>query len=106
MAAGTAAGVAGLRRVLHRSVVVTLRAGVGAYDHPVVDNALLEQVLRLDDIARRELRDAIDDSLDGGEATPEIVVLIDERLASVAANPDDHISLDDFERELRATRIA
>lgn len=67
---------------------------------------LLEQVMRLDESARRELRDAIEESLDDGYVSPEIAAIIDQRIADADANPDDFVMLDDFEREVRARRSA
>ena len=46
----------------------------------MVDNDLLERVLRLDADARRELRDAIDQSLPVA-VTPQLAALLDARIA-------------------------
>ena len=70
----------------------------------MVDHALLEQVLGLDEAARRELRAVIDDSLDDGFVSPEIAAIIDQRIAEADANPDDFVTLDEFEREVRSRR--
>lgn len=70
----------------------------------MVDHALLRQVLRLDEPARRDLRAAIDDSLDDGYVSPEIAAIIDERIAEADANPSDYVTLDEDEREFRARR--
>lgn len=70
----------------------------------MVDQALLEQVMRLDESARRELRAAIDGSLDDGYVSPEIAAIIDQRIAEADANPDDFVTLDEDERLLRARR--
>ena len=70
----------------------------------MVDHALLEQVLGLDESARRELRAAIDDSLGDGYMSPEIAAIIDQRIADADANPDDYVTLDEFEREARSRR--
>ena len=72
----------------------------------MVDHALLEQVLGLDESARRELRAVIDDSLDDGYVSPEIAAIIDQRIAEADANPDDYGTLDEFEREVRSRRTA
>ena len=72
----------------------------------MVDRALLEQVMRLDESARRELRDAIEDSLDDGYVSPAIAAIIDQRIAEADANPGDSVTLDEFEREVRARRSA
>ncbi|MER3387199.1 MAG: hypothetical protein RIC81_11490 [Microcella pacifica] len=70
----------------------------------MVDRALLAQVLRLDEPTRRELRDAINGSLDDAPVSPVIAAIIDHRVAEADANPDDAVSLDDDERLLRARR--
>ncbi len=73
----------------------------------MVDPTLLEQVLQLDDSARRELRAVIDDSLDDGYVSPEIAAIIDARLAELGPEPSpDSISLDEFMAQVRARRIA
>lgn len=74
------------------------------YDGAMVSHALLEQVLGLDDSARRELRAVIDDSLDDGYVSPEIAAIIDQRIDAAAANPDDYVTLDEDEREVRSRR--
>lgn len=71
-----------------------------------MDQALLERVLQLDADERRELVTAVQESLDDEEPTPEVAALIDERIAETDANPDDFVSLDEFEREVRANRRA
>lgn len=68
----------------------------------MVDHALLEQVLRLDESARRELRAVIDESLDDGCVPPEIAAIVDQRIAEADANPDDYVTLDEDEREVRS----
>jgi hypothetical protein len=70
----------------------------------MVDQALLEQVMRLDESARRELRDALDDSLDDGYVSTAIAAIVDQRIAEADANPDDFVTLDEDERLLRARR--
>lgn len=72
----------------------------------MVNHALLEQVLQLDESARRELRAVIDDSLNEASVPPEIAVIIDHRIAEADANPDDHMTLDAFEREVESRRTA
>lgn len=54
----------------------------------MVDRDLLEQVMRLDVDARRQLRDALDDSLPV-EMTPQLAALLDERIAQATAEPSD-----------------
>ena len=70
----------------------------------MVNHDLLEQVLGLDDSARRELRAAIDDSLGDGYMSPEIAAIIDQRIADAEANPADYVTFDEFEREVRSRR--
>ncbi|MFT3876626.1 MAG: hypothetical protein QM708_09425 [Propioniciclava sp.] len=54
----------------------------------MVDHDLLEQVLSLDADARRDLRDAIDQSLPV-EVTAELAALLDARIAEADAHPED-----------------
>lgn len=70
----------------------------------MVDQALLGQVMRVDESTRRELRDALDDALEDGYVSPEIAAIIDQRIAGADANPDDFMTLDEDERLLRARR--
>lgn len=56
------------------------------YHWRMVDSALLEQVMLLDESARRELRDAIDESLPE-YISPQVVALLEERIAEADANP-------------------
>ncbi|MBC7633583.1 hypothetical protein [Aeromicrobium sp.] len=46
----------------------------------------------------------IDDSLDDGYVSPEIAAIIDQRIADADANPDDYVTLDEDEREVRSRR--
>lgn len=78
--------------------------GIRGYHGCMVDHGLLEQVLQLDESARRELRAVIDASLDDGSVTPETAAIIDQRLAEADANPDEYVTLDDDEREVRSRR--
>lgn len=57
----------------------------------MIDHDLLERVLRLDAEARRELRDAIDQSLPV-EVTPELAALLDDRIAGADAHHEDAAS--------------
>lgn len=70
----------------------------------MVDQVLLEQVLQLDESARRELRAVIDGSLDDGYLSPEIAAVIDQRIADADANSHDYVMLDEDEREIRSRR--
>lgn len=108
-------GVMELRIRVHKRLIAEFRCepisgqprvGGREYHGRMVDQALLEQVMRLDESTRRELRDAIDDSLDDGYVSPEIAAIIDQRIAEADANPDDFVTLDEFEREVRARRSA
>jgi hypothetical protein len=72
----------------------------------MVEHALLEQVLGLDESARRELRAVIDNSLDDGDVTPEIAAIINQRIDEVATNPHDCVTVDQFEHEIRSLRTA
>ena len=71
----------------------------------MVNNPLLEQVMLLDEYARRELRDAIDESLPE-YVSPQIVALLQERIIEADAHPDDYITLDEFKRQLTDRRNA
>jgi hypothetical protein len=68
----------------------------------VVEQTLLERVLRLDGSSRLELWAAIDASFDDGTVDPEVAMVIDQRLATVRAHPRDYLSLDEFEREVNS----
>lgn len=57
----------------------------------MVDQDLMKRVLRLDTDARRELRDAIDQSLPVAEITPELAALLDARIAEADAHPGDSV---------------
>jgi hypothetical protein len=71
----------------------------------MVDPHLLEQVLHLDERERREVRDAIDETLDVGHVSSELAQLLVARIADADAHPDDYITAEELERHLRA-RIA
>lgn len=72
----------------------------------MVDQALLERALRLDESGRRELISVLQDSLGDGEVSPEVAAIIDQRLAAADTTPDQFATLDDFEREVLARRSA
>jgi hypothetical protein len=90
-------------RIMHEA---TSRCRVVPRDNHknMVDHALREQVLKLDDSARRELRAVIDDSLDDGYVSPEIGAVIDQRIAEADANPHAYAPLDEDEHEVRSRR--
>lgn len=67
----------------------------------MVNSALKEQVEQLDEADLIELRGVIDAKLDD-YVLPAIAAIVDQRIAEADANPDDYITLDDFERKLRA----
>lgn len=71
----------------------------------MVDQGLLAEVMKLDESTRRELRDAIDDSLDNAQLSAEIALLIDDRISESVVNAGDSVTLDDDEREVRARRL-
>ena len=71
----------------------------------MVDQGLLAEVMKLDESTRRELRDAIDDSLDNAQLSAEIALLIDDRISESVVNAGDSVNLDDDEREARARRL-
>ncbi|MBX3067383.1 MAG: hypothetical protein KF844_01875 [Cryobacterium sp.] len=68
----------------------------------MVDQGLLAEVMKLDESTRRELRDAIDDSLDNAQLSAEIALLIDDRISESVARASDSVTLDEDEREVRA----
>lgn len=70
----------------------------------MVDHDLLERVLRLDVDARRDLRDAIDESLPV-EVTPELAALLDARIAAADAHPEDGVPWE-IVRDRARTRVA
>ena len=70
----------------------------------MVDQELLERASRLDAEARRELRDALDDS-PPVEITPELAALLDERLADAEAHPEEGIPWEDVRGRMR-TKVA
>jgi hypothetical protein len=72
----------------------------------MMDRALLERALQLDESARRELIALLQESLDDEAVSPEIAALIDERVAEADADPGASVSVIDFEREVRARRQA
>jgi len=55
-------------------------------------------------VDRHELVGFFRDSLDDSAVCPQVAALIDQRLAEADANPDDFMTLDDFEQEVRAAR--
>ncbi|HIZ34537.1 MAG TPA: hypothetical protein H9815_02075 [Candidatus Ruania gallistercoris] len=72
----------------------------------MINRSLLDQALRLDEPARRELIVALQQSLGAEEVAPEVAAIIDHRIAEADADPDDSVSLDDFERQIRSRRSA
>ncbi|MFT4051399.1 MAG: hypothetical protein QM677_04020 [Microbacterium sp.] len=71
----------------------------------MVDRALLEQVMRLDEGTRLELRDAIEASVVDEHLTPDLARLLSERVSEDdAANWDEYVTLEDDERDVRARR--
>jgi hypothetical protein len=71
----------------------------------MVDRALLEQVMQLDEGTRLELRDAIEASVVDDYLTPDLAELLAQRVAEDdAANWREYVTLEDDEREIRAHR--
>lgn len=75
------------------------RIGGYGYHWPMVDRALLEQVMKLDAGTRLELRDAIEASMVDEYLTPELAALLDERLAEDDAASQDYVSREELERQ-------
>ncbi|KAB1653851.1 hypothetical protein F8O01_14600 [Pseudoclavibacter chungangensis] len=67
----------------------------------MVDHELLERVLSLDADSRRELRDAIDESLPV-EVTSELAALLGARIAQADADPEDAVPWDAVRDRARA----
>ena len=67
----------------------------------MVDQDLLERVIRLDDVARRELRDAIDRSLPA-EVTPKLAALLDALIADADAHPEQRVPWETIRGRTRA----
>lgn len=71
----------------------------------MVDNALLERVMQLDEQSRLELRDAIEASVELAPLNPQMQLLLNERIAEDdAANWGSYVTLADDEYEVRASR--
>lgn len=71
----------------------------------MVERALLEQVMRLDEGTRLELRDAIEASVVDEHLAPELAGLLRMRVAEDdTANWDEYVTLEDDEHEVRARR--
>lgn len=69
----------------------------------MVNPALKSQVEQLDEAGLLELRGVIDARLDD-YVSPAIAAIIDQRIAEADANPDDYVTLAEFERKLRDRR--
>ncbi|MFT3833096.1 MAG: addiction module protein [Micropruina sp.] len=67
----------------------------------MVDQALLERALQLNESARRELIFALQNSLDRGEVSSEVAAIIDQRIAEADADPSGFVTLDEFENHAR-----
>lgn len=66
----------------------------------MVDHALLEQVMGLNEASRLELRDAIEASVVDDYLTLDLAALLAERVAEDnAANHDEYISLESLEQQ-------
>lgn len=77
--------------------------GCHGYHWVMVDNALAKLVRQLSAEDKAELRAIIDADL-AEYVSPELAVRLDARWAEVMAGPDDYVSIDEDERELRARR--
>ena len=89
----------------HPSTVPGRVTGAAATVCVMVDNALLEQVMKLDTDSRLEVRDAIEASVVSEYLTPELAELLAERVADDdAANHAGYISLEELERRTQARR--
>jgi hypothetical protein len=71
----------------------------------MVDPRLLEQVLQLDECELREVHDATDETLNDRSISPELARLLATRIADADAYPDDYMTAEALEHQLRA-RIA
>ncbi len=88
-------------------VLTRALAAVGglSYHGGMVDSALLERVMQLDEQSRLELRDAIDASVNP-PLSAELRALLEERAAlDDLAERDNYITLDEDEMEVRARRL-
>jgi hypothetical protein len=80
---------------------------VSGYDGPVVDQALLERLQRLDAPALMEVRDEIDRLIGDEDVPAEVLAIVDARLAAKGPGPDpDVIPAEEFLRRVRARRSA
>ena len=89
------------------AVLTRALAAVGGlgYHGDMVDSALLERVMQLDEQSRLELRDAIDASVNP-PLSAELRALLEERAAlDDLAERDNYITLDEDEMEVRARRL-
>ena len=71
----------------------------------MVNTALMEQVERLSPSELVELRDAIQAKL-GDDVPAGQWAILEQRVAEADANPDDHITLDEWKARRRARRTA
>ena len=71
----------------------------------MVDQELLARVMRLDVGTRRELRDAIDESLPV-EIAPELAAFLDDRIAQADAHPEERVPWEVVRAHGRATITA
>lgn len=72
----------------------------------MVDQALLERILGLDESARLELRDAIEASVRGSLPSDDAELLDRLVAADDAADWSEYVTLDELERRTRSTRAA
>jgi hypothetical protein len=67
----------------------------------MVDQELLQRVLRLDEDERREMLNALDRSLPT-EVTPELADLLDARLSAADSSPENHVPWGTVQNRMRA----
>lgn len=71
----------------------------------MVDRALLQQVLRLDAQARRELVRALQESIGRDQVPAEERAEVERRLAEMGPEPSaDYVTLDEFKRQIAERR--
>lgn len=73
------------------------------YNQDMVDNALRELVRQLPLEDKAELRSILEDDL-AGFVSSELATRLDARWADVVANPDEFVSIEQDEHELRTRR--
>lgn len=93
----------GVRR--GRKCTVLSDVWAAAYHESMVNPALMEQVDQLSPSELAELRDAIQAKL-GDDVPSDQWAILEQRVVDADANPDDHITLDEWKARRRARRTA